>query len=172
VTLVTGDGAANTEITESLMTGLAQALAGMSVAFSASLFGIVAAIIMTLVGVFANVTDRRVALMVQIEAFLDNELQSVPRAAPAGMPGRAAVGMHAATSQELERMLSGFGASVEQLQQSVAQFEAALLNFSATTRDFREFNYRLKDNVQRMSLSFGDLSETLKEHTRALRPRS
>jgi hypothetical protein len=45
------------------------------------------------------------------------------------------------------------------------------VNFSATTRDFREFNFHLKDNLQRMSLSFGDLSETLKEHTRALRPR-
>jgi hypothetical protein len=172
VALVTGDGAPNAEITESLMNGLAQALAGMSVAFSASLVGIVSAIIMTLVSVFANVTDRRVALMVQIEAFLDNELQSMPGGAPAGVPGRPPVGMHAATSHELERMLSGFGASVEQLQQSVAQFEAALLNFSATTRDFREFNFHLKDNVQRMSLSFGDLSDTLKEHTRALRPRS
>ena len=172
VELVTGNGTPNAEITESLMSGLAQALAGMSVAFSASLVGIVSAIIMTLVGVFANVTDRRVALMVQIEAFLDNELQAVPQGAHAGAPGRAPVGMHAATSQELDRMLYGFSASVEQLQQSVTQFETALANFSASTRDFREFNYHLKDNVQRMSLSFGDLSETLKEHTRALRPRS
>ncbi|HKU44798.1 MAG TPA: hypothetical protein VJR89_41855 [Polyangiales bacterium] len=173
VALVTGDGgvAANAEIAESLMNGLAQALAGMSVAFSASLVGIVSAIIMTLVGVFASVTDRRVALMVQIEAFLDNELQAVTRGAPAAAHGRS-VGMHAATSQELERMLAGFGATVDQLQQSVAQFESALMSFAATTRDFREFNYHLKDNVQRMSLSFGDLSETLKEHTRALRPRS
>ena len=173
VALVAGDGAPNTEITESLMSGLAQALSGMSVAFSCSLFGIVSAIVMTLIGVFANVADRRTAMMVQIEAFLDNELLAArpPGTAAAG-PARPGVAMHAATSEDLERLMQGFGASVEQLQSSVVQFEAALMNFSATTRDFREFNFHLKDNVQRMSLSFGDLSETLKEHTRALRPRS
>lgn len=175
VALVTGDAAPNTEITESLMSGLAQALSGMSVAFSCSLFGIVSAIVMTLVGVFANVADRRTALMVQIEAFLDNELGARQQAAAPGRaagPARPGVAMQAATSADLERLMQGFGSSVDQLQSSVAQFEAALASFSATTRDFREFNFHLKDNVQRMSLSFGDLSETLKEHTRAIRPRS
>ena len=173
VSLVTGDGSPNAEITESLMTALAQALSGMAVAFSASLFGIVAAIVMTLVGVFASVTDRRVALMVELETFLDNELAAPPRAAAgAGGSVRGPAAMSAATSQELDRLLGGFGDSVAQLQQSIAQFENALASFSTTTRDFREFNYHLKDNVQRMSLSFGDLSETLKEHSRALRPRS
>jgi hypothetical protein len=176
VALVTGDTAPNAEITESLMSGLAQALSGMSVAFSCSLFGIVSAILMTLIGVFANVADRRTSLMVEIEAFLDNELAAAalqPRAAGApALPAAGRIGLQAATSADLERLIHGFGASVEQLQGSVAQFEAALVSFSATTRDFREFNFHLKDNVQRMSLSFGDLSETLKEHTRALRPRS
>lgn len=174
VALVTGDTAPNTEITESLMSGLAQALSGMSVAFSCSLFGIVSAILMTLIGVFANVADRRTALMVQIEAFLDNELAArQPQRAAAGSqaPARPGVAMHAATSEDLDRMLQGFGATVQQLHASVAQFESALANFSATTRDFREFNFHLKDNVQRMSLSFGDLSESLKETSRALRPR-
>jgi hypothetical protein len=176
VALVSGDAAPNSEITESLMSGLAQALSGMSVAFVCSLFGIVSAILMTLIGVFANVADRRTALMVEIESFLDNELAAAARQSRAAgapsVPGRPGVAMQAATSADLERLLQGFGASVDQLQNSVAQFEAALTNFSATTRDFREFNFHLKDNVQRMSLSFGDLSETLKEHTRAIRPRS
>ena len=105
--------------------------------------------------------------MVQIEAFIDNELGGGRRA---GAPG-AAIALPAGMNDELERMLSGFGQSVDQLQGVVAQFESALAGFSATTRDFREFNFHLKDNVQRMSLSFGDLSETLKEHSRALRPR-
>jgi MotA/TolQ/ExbB proton channel family len=172
VALVTGDAAPGTEVTESLMSGLAQALSGMSVAFSCSLFGICSAILMTLIGVFWNVADRRTALMVQIEAFLDNELVAAPRqVAASGRPVGPGVAMHPATSEDLNRLMQGFGASVEQLQNSVAQFEQALLNFSATTRDFREFNFHLKDNVQRMSLSFGDLSETLKEHSRAIRPR-
>jgi hypothetical protein len=171
VALVAGDGAPNAEITDSLMEGLAQALSGMSVAFVCSLFGIVSAIVMTLIGVFANVADRRTAVMVQIEAFLDNELGARQPPATAAGVARPGVAMHAATSEDLDRMLHGFGATVEQLHSSVAQFEAALMNFSASTRDFQEFNFHLKDNIQRMSLSFGDLSETLKEHSRAQRPR-
>jgi hypothetical protein len=53
----------------------------------------------------------------------------------------------------------------------VATFESALQSFSSTTRDFREFNLHLKDNVQRMSLTFGDLSETLKEQVGTLKRR-
>jgi hypothetical protein len=168
VSLVSGEGATGAEVTESLIAGLTEALSGMSVAFSCSLFGIVSAIIMTLVGVFANVADRRTALMVEIEAFIDNELAAhspVVAGTPRGVGGSVSI------SEDLQRVVSGFGTSVAQLQDSVAQFEAALLNFSATTRDFREFNLHLKDNVQRMSLSFGDLSETLKGHVSALRAR-
>jgi len=55
-----------------------------------------------------------------------------------------------------------FGQSVAQLDGTVTRFESALETFATTTRDFREFNLHLKDNVQRMSLSFADLSEVLK----------
>jgi hypothetical protein len=175
VGLVTGDAAPTAAITESLMEGLTQALSGMAVAFSGSLFGIVSAIIMTLLGVFASVSDRRLALMVQIEAFLDNELLASLGAQVAGGDGYSDVAAGraggASASPELQRLVAGFGQSVAQLQQSVSQFENALLSFSATTRDFREFNLHLKDNVQRMSLSFGDLSETLKHTARSLRAR-
>ena len=44
----------------------------------------------------------------------------------------------------------------------MTRFESALETFATTTRDFHEFNLHLKDNVQRMSLSFADLSEVLK----------
>jgi hypothetical protein len=168
VALVSGDGTPGVEVTEALMQGLTQALSGMSVAFSCSLFGIVSAIVMTLVGVFANVADRRTALMVQIEAFLDNELQ---RAGLAPMGGAVANLPGFGASEDLRRVMAGFGNSVEQLQHTVTQFEAALVSFSTTTRDFREFNLHLKDNVQRMSLSFGDLSETLKDQVTALKAR-
>jgi exonuclease VII small subunit len=61
----------------------------------------------------------------------------------------------------LEAVVASFSASVTQLESVVAHFDAALKNFANTTRDFREFNLHLKDNIQRMSLSFGDLSDTL-----------
>jgi hypothetical protein len=54
----------------------------------------------------------------------------------------------------------------------VGKFEAALTRFSGSTRDFQEFNLHLKDNIQRMSLSFGDLSDALRRESTRQRERS
>jgi methyl-accepting chemotaxis protein len=155
--LVSSDATDASLITESLTAGLTQALTGMSVAFSTSLFGIVAAIVMTLLGVFCNVSDRRTALMAQIEAYLDNVLLS----------GIA----RGDSSDRLDRSMQAFGQTVERLEGAVGHFESALQTFATSTRDFQEFNLHLKDNVQRMSLGFADLSETLKAHARSTQSR-
>jgi hypothetical protein len=69
----------------------------------------------------------------------------------------------------LDETLAAFEQTVARLGGAVMHFESALETFASTTRDFHEFNLHLKDNVQRMSLSFGDLSDTLKEHARAIK---
>lgn len=163
---------AATEVAASLTQGLTETLSGMSVAFTASLFGIVTAIVMTLLGVFMNVGDRRLAVMVQIESYLDNAL--LPELRGGGGALREGGGYapvptaSAASSTRLESAMHGFSDSVTRLEQVMAGFEAALANFSSNTRDFREFNHHLKDNIQRMSLSFGDLSESLKQQSAAV----
>ena len=162
--------AAATEVAASLTQGLTETLSGMSVAFSASLFGIVAAIVMTLVGVFWNIGDRRAALMVQIESYIDNALLPQVRGAMDGGPdarGVAPLG-GAASSARLEHAVHGFSESVSRLESAVVGFETALTQFTSSSRDFREFNHHLKDNIQRMSLSFGDLSESLKQQTHVI----
>ena len=172
VSLISSDVGSSSEVTETLTRGLTEALTGMSVAFSTSLFGILAAIVMTLVGVFFNVSDLRTALIVRIEAFVDNTLLASMRAHQTGEPQTQRV-MAASgdAGPPLGPSLSIFDQSVSQLSTAVAQFEHALTSFSSTTRDFREFNLHLKDNVQRMSLGFGDLSETLKEHAARFKER-
>jgi hypothetical protein len=121
---------------------------------------------MTLVGVFLNVADRRNAAMVKIEHHLDNVLLR-----PADGQGDLAGAGDELGLRRLEPLVARFGQSVAQLERAVSSFDAALQGFSTTTRDFREFNLHLKDNVQRMSLCFGDLSETLKSHVVALKGR-
>jgi hypothetical protein len=122
---------------------------------------------MTLLGVFFNLADRRTALMVQIEAYLDDVL--VGDSAAAERPPAAGRGIGAAASGALAHTVEDFGKSVARLEGAVVEFDAALQRFASSTRDFREFNLHLKDNVQRMSLTFGDLSETLKTHIGALK---
>jgi hypothetical protein len=152
VQLVAGDAAAAADITQGVSQGLSHALSGMAVAFSNSLVGVLSAVVLTVVGILSNVSDRRTAVMVQIETYLDRML---PR--PAAAMGPAP-------------QLAGFGESIVRLDAAVARFESALQKFASTTGDFHEFNAHLKDNVQRLSLAFGDMSATLKAQLGPLRP--
>ncbi len=150
VQLVAGEATAATDITQGVSQGLSHALSGMAVAFSNSLVGVLSAVILTVVGILWNVSDRRSAVMVQIETFLDRAL---PR--PATTAGQ---------------QIAGLDQAIGRLQTAVATFEAALQKFASTTGDFHEFNAHLKDNVQRLSLAFGDMSATLKTQLGPLRP--
>jgi hypothetical protein len=91
--------------------------------------------------------------MLQLETYVDRLVASAASSAPDGSSG-----------VELRQ-------SVARLDEVVARFEAALATFAASTTGFQEFNAHLKDNIQRMSLSFGDFSETLKGQLGAIRPR-
>jgi hypothetical protein len=152
VQLVAGDAGAAADITSGVSQGLSHALAGMAVAFSNSLVGVFSAVVLTVVGVLFNVADRRTGVMVQIETLLDRVL---PKVAAENAP---------------TVLLAGFDASIARLDAAVATFEAALRKFASTTGDFHEFNAHLKDNVQRLSLAFGDMSATLKSQFGPPRP--
>ncbi len=143
VQLVAGEANAATDITQGVSQGLSHALSGMAVAFSNSLVGVLSAVILTVVGILSNVSDRRASVMVQIETFLDRALA---RPAVTGSSSN----------------LAAFGDSVARLEGAVAAFEGALQKFAGTTGDFHEFNAHLKDNVQRLSLAFADMSTTIK----------
>ena len=156
VHLVTSDTAGAAEIGQALTQGLSQALSGMAVAFVTSLFGIVAAIVMMLLNIASNVGDRRTAAMVRVEHFLDGvSAQWLRERGP-----RAADSSGVAAAELVH--------SVAELDGVVTRFDAALRSFGESTREFREFNLHLKDNIQRMSLSFADLSETLKDAARGI----
>ena len=71
---MSADTGAVADVTQAVTHGLTDALAGMAVAFSNSLVGILSAVVLTVLGVLSNVTDRRTALMVQIETYLDRLL--------------------------------------------------------------------------------------------------
>ncbi|MGA7740934.1 MAG: hypothetical protein ABSF35_09145 [Polyangia bacterium] len=146
VHLVAAEGGA-TDAALGVSQGLTHALSGMAVAFSNSLVGVLSAVILTILGVLSNVSDRRTAVMIQIETTLDR------------VCGGA-----------IEPAMAGLGGAVARLDGAVARFESALQAFATTTRDFHEFNAHLKDNVQRLSLTFADLSDSLKNHIGVLPP--
>jgi hypothetical protein len=121
VHLVAADTGSVSDVTQAVTQGLTQALTGMAVAFSNSLVGIGSAVVLTIVGVVNNVTDRRTALMIQIETYLDRRL-----ARPALAPRDAGASV------------AGFSEAVARLEGAVARFEGALQRFAADTKDLRE----------------------------------
>lgn len=161
VTMIAEDPARGIDVADVVTGGLTKALGGMSVAFSASLFGIGSAIVLTIFGVISNPTDKRMGLMIAIEAHLDRVLSFSPEA------GGAVAGSSPET-EHLAQIVTDFSTAVAGLETAVMQFGSALQTFAGTTRDFKEFNLHLKDNVQRMSLSFADASEAVKHHVHTL----
>jgi hypothetical protein len=161
VSMISDSPARGIDVADVVTGGLTKALSGMSVAFSCSLFGIASAIVLTLFGVLSNPTDRRMGLMIAVEAHLDRVLSFASEA------GGARAGSTPET-EHLAQIVSDFGAAVAGLENAVGQFGTSLSTFAGTTRDFREFNLHLKDNVQRMSLSFADASEAVKNHVHTL----
>ncbi len=143
VGIVSGDLSPEANVAESLTRGLTDALSGMSVAFTTSLVGILAAVAMTLLGVGASIAEQRASFMAQFEHTLDTLVAAFARE-------------HSSTVRD-EQLMS----AATKLEESLTRFEMALTRFADNTRDFHEFNAHLKDNIQRMSLSFADLSQQL-----------
>lgn len=158
VNIVSSDFSPQADVAEPLTRGLTDALSGMSVAFTTSLAGIVAAILMTLLSVFASVPERRAAFTTQLELFLDRMVADWEAAQPA-----RGVDATLEATTKLDH-------AVQTLEQSVMRFEQALSRFAENTRDFHEFNLHLKDNIQRMSVSFADLTGALENRTPRTRP--
>ena len=159
--IASADSAATSamDISQSLTAGLTQALGGMSVAFTTSFAGILAAVVLTLVGIFSNVAERRTAMITQVEVFLDRvvslHLESIRQ-----QRGDDKLPI-TATAARLERAMETFQGGLGQLERSVAHLEGTLAAFSNSTRDFGEFNVHLRDNIARMSLAFSDMARAI-----------
>lgn len=121
VHLVSMQSGAVGDVSRTMTGGLTQALMGMAVAFSNSLLGIVSAVILTVVSVFSNLSDRRVALMVRIETYVDRRLSTLA-------PARGETGF--------ARAADHFGEAIVRLDAAVARFESALSSFAGATREF------------------------------------
>ncbi len=170
---------ANFDIAGSLI----NSLSGMSVAFVTSLFGISGSIIITVSNIMFNVTHERVNVMVKMEEYLDNILaKDVLENIIVDSNGNVLAvgsdidkfsnilddsfkGITDTLSERLAAVTVEMAKTAEMIQKSVAMFDHSLQDFADNTRDFSEFNHHLKDNIQRMSLSFSDFGEEIKSST-------
>lgn len=177
----------NTEVmssVDSIVGGLISSVKGMSVAFVTSLFGIGSSIILTIFNIFNNVSETRESVMVEIEEYLDNRV--------AAELNKDKVDDYTLLVNAMETALEKFGSRLDRqlknvldfsgqnlaaaakemensslsLLKSISLFDKSLENFRENTRDFSEFNYNLRTNIERMNVTFADFIEELKNVSR------
>lgn len=166
---------------ESIIESLISAVRGMSVAFMTSLTGIACSIVLTIFGIIFNVEEARQALLVQIEEYLDNTVElelAKYKESELSLMHKALVSSLAEFTGKMEGVLratvtdfgeklaltsSSIETSSKSLEGTIAKFDESIATFRDNTRDFSEFNYNLRSNIERMDVSFSNLSESLQD---------
>lgn len=165
----------------SIILSLISAVRGMSAAFATSLAGIACSTVITVLGIVFNIEEARQALMVQIEEHLDNTVElelAKYKESEFSLMNKALVSslkdignkmedvMNSTVSDFAEKLAaasSSIETSSESLKDTIVKFDQALSSFRDNTRDFSEFNYNLRSNIERMDVSFSNLNEVLGE---------
>lgn len=171
---------------ESIVSGLINSVKGMSVAFVTSLFGIAGSIIFTILNIIFDVEAEREAVMVQLEEYLDNNvslefskekkteyelLNQALKSTFEELGGKMETSFKYAAdgfSNQFIAATRDIGLSSKALLESVQLFDQSLKGFKENTRDFAEFNYQLRTNIERMNVGFADLTDDLKIYSKEL----
>jgi len=179
----------NTEMLDSIdsiVGGLILSVRGMSVAFVTSLIGIAFSVILTIINIIVNIEESRESLMVSIEEYLDNIIApgfSKNREEKYSVLNKTLVSAFENIGEKIEsdirnafenlggRLIKGvvdIELAVKSLGETVERFDESLKTFRENTRDFSEFNFNLRHNIERMDVSFVDLTEALKETSKII----
>ncbi len=163
--------------------GLLNSINGMSVAFVTSLFGISASIIVNVLTVLIGLSETRENYIAVAEEYLDNTLgdkavdmtdvdengKTPLELAFEKLGGELSASMEemsSAMSYRLTAASNNMRDTADSIEKSMHQFDKSIETFSENTHDFAEFNHQLRNNIQRLSLTFDDLSESIKEQNK------
>ncbi len=176
VQLLSTTGAEMVSDVNSITGGLISSVEGMSVAFITSLFGIGSSVVLTILNIMFNLENKRDSVLIAVEEYLDNTLNVKGDASVfessmsilAEAMERNFVQVTDVIKEQLNVSTEGLIQVSESFGTSMESFDDSLNKFSVNIRDFSEFNYHLKTNIQRMNVSFADLTTGLKENTKEL----
>lgn len=161
--------------------GLISSITGMSVAFITSMFGIGASILTNIINILFGLLDSKESLITVIEEYLDNNLMiSKNGLGPIDGEGNTALSLSFDKfnetltaslrsvaddiTEKMSEATSDMVLTAESIKSSVVRFDHSLNQFSDNIRDFTEFNHHLRSNIQRLSLSFDDLSGEIEKN--------
>jgi len=141
-----------TELLSSVESGLLSALAGMSTAFTTSLFGIGCSVIITVMNVFINPARYREDLMTGIEEYLDNTV--------AARLGAAAGDGYGQMENALRGTFIEFGERIAE------RYDRSLTALHDDIRGIEDANNNLRNTIAQMDVCFVRIADALKSSTR------
>lgn len=174
---------------DGIVSGLVDTIRGMSVAFITSLFGILGAIILTVLKIFINPQKIREGLMIEIEEYLDNVIAFEYIDSSKNNTLETSVNnlfhglseqvnnlfeglnneIESSYNKVLDKSISGLTQVVNMMEKNQQSFNESLVNFDKTvdkfsenTTEFTEFNHHLRNNVDRMNVALSDFTEKIK----------
>lgn len=171
---------------DSVVSGLINSVKGMSVAFVTSLFGIGSAIIMTILKIFYDVEGEKVAVMVDMEEYLDNVVAKEFTITKENKLSEISTNLTKSFTdlsgnieESFKFMMKTYSENVAMSTKSIEnasltlfktteKFDESLNKFAENTRDFGEFNYNLRTNIERMNVAFANFTEDIKGNMRNL----
>ena len=152
---------------------------GMAGAFTTSLFGIALSIVFTILTTVFNLEEARETLMVRIEEYLDNTVSLViakDKQTEYSIMNKILKETFVEFGDKIENTLKQtvdtFGeklttvvmevnVSSKALDSTVEKFDLSLKNFAQNIKDFTDFNNNLKNNIEKMDVSFIKVTEAL-----------
>ena len=176
----------NLDDLKDVLATMAQSVNGMAIAFNTSLFGIGGSVILTVVRLIFNVEKKREDISVYIEDYLDNVIAKAFAEEKFNEYDKLVHAMEnvfkefgtqisltftdvvKASTDQIDNSAEAITMLTGGLKESVDIFEKSLATFGENTRDFGEFNYHLRENIQRMSLTFSDFSSSLEPETKVI----
>jgi len=164
---------------DDVIRNMTDSVQGMAIAFNTSLFGIGGSVLLTVVRMIFSVEQKREDIAVYVEDYLDNTIAQTFAEEKFNEYDQLVHAMEnvfkefgtqisltftdvvKSSTDKIDNSSAAIEMLVASLKDSVTVFESTLNTFNENTRDFGEFNYHLKENIQRMSLTFSDFSSKL-----------
>ena len=160
---------------------------GMSNAFIPCLYGATFAILLKITANIFDLEEGKNTVMVELEDYLDNVLE--PQLAQSRETeidllkniliqsfdgfkedfGTSLVNSAEGINTCFLNAAGYISASTEKLAGSISSFNGSIEKLCGVTKDFSEFNYNLKSNIERMDLCFADLRESMVESAKAIK---
>lgn len=185
-TIMEADAVSDPTFSSNFLKDLMPSIYGMGVAFTTSLFGIACSILFTLVNIVFNAEEARETLMVRIEEYLDNTVSLViakDKETEYTMMNRILRETFVEFGEKIERSLQQtvdtFGEKLtsvamevditsKTLDNTVEKFDQSLKNFGENIKDFTEFNDNLRNNIEKMDVSFIKVTEALTDTSKII----